>query len=165
MTLSELETSVRQALETGHIGVPLSLKVWLHRPGGSAEAAECLVRLIQRFVPMLRDAPTTLLATRIHDQTCSQILLTGRLGRTALLLVSTPPAGAARVQLLMVGNHGILELSGDSSLSDEPLVVSPDTAAWRDAIEASHRTGQSVDVSGLHSTAQVDADCVNYRNY
>lgn len=152
MTLSELETAVWQALETGQVGVPLSLKVWLHRPGGTLEVAECLVHLIERFVPMLRDAPATLLATGRDDGGYSQILLTSRLGRTALFLVSTPSAGVQRVQLLLVGNHGILQLSGDSSLSDEPLIVSPRTAEWRDAVESSRLNRRCVDVSGLSPT-------------
>ncbi|MCC7418815.1 MAG: hypothetical protein IT428_00905 [Planctomycetaceae bacterium] len=149
MTLSEFETAVSQALETGQVGVPLSLKVWIHRPGGGLEVAESLARLIERFVPMLRDAPATLLSTGADDGSHWQILLTGRLGRTALFLLSTSPASVARVQLLLIGNHGVLQLSGDSSLSDEPLAVSPQAGAWREAMEASRRTGQCVDVSGL----------------
>jgi hypothetical protein len=149
MTLSELETAVWQALETGQIGVPLSLKVWLHRPEGDLEVAENLAHLIERFVPMLRDVPSMLLATGADDGGYLQILLTGRVGRTALFIGSTAHKGGPHVRLLLVGNHGILELSGDSPWTEERAVASPHADAWVAAIESSRRANECVNVQEL----------------
>lgn len=149
MTLADLLRSARQALATGQVGTPVSLKLWLHLASDRTATAEWFTHLVEAFVPMLDDPPATLLAQSSEDGSFRQGLLTGAAGRTAVVSVSVGAESHSKVQFLLVGSRGVVQLSGTAELDHDPLPISPHVAAWNEAFQSSRRDRRATAVKGI----------------
>ena len=139
MTLSELIQAARQALAVGKVGTPVSLKIWAQFVGTAAEVPDRIADLLARFAPLLDDPPESLLATGADGDRHGQALLSTVRGRSAVVAVNAAGTEAS-VRFLLVGNHGVLQLTGNSDLEDESPGEAAAASVWKAALEAARQT-------------------------
>ena len=153
MMLNDLETAVRQSLETGRLGTPVSLRMHWQLPQPETDLAAWLALLARKFVSLLGDPPARLMAQRCAEGRQWHLLLTGTRGRTASLALGCGASKTPQAQLLVIGNHGLLRLTGSEPLEREPTALLPETEAWRAAVDESCRQQATVELKGFAISA------------
>lgn len=142
MTIAELESALRAAINTGKIGTPVALRLLMQLPQEAADLGGWLSRLVENFVQTLEDPPRQLLANVATGRQWN-VLLTGRRGRTASITLGCGSSAHAMIQLTLFGNHGVVDLQGDP-LEEEPAPYPADALQWREWVETSAQSQLAV---------------------
>ena len=142
MNAHDLRQALRDALATGRIGTPVSVRLYLHQAEGDAAPFNAAQKLLATVIPA---SPSSLQATRDTAGRQTTLLLAWNSGETAMLtLVSTETPW--NLQLVVVGNHGIIQLEGESPLEPESGDSRDDFVPmdWSEKIEDSLRHQSAV---------------------
>ncbi len=135
MTVTDLTRTLEQALATGRAGTPVAVRWHLvDRVDASADAASAAV---ERFAALgalseclLRQPPASLVASANPSGRHLQVLIRFQSGATGVVTVALVPDGQTRLELLLVGNHGIVRLEGGEQFDTASLPKPPVADAW-----------------------------------
>lgn len=148
MTFDDLNRALAEALATGQIGTPVSLRVHFQVPDSAADLAAMVAAVMRLSQPVFRERPSTL-AAREHPHGRQWNVLVGYPGgATAFVTAGCGSARQPSLRLLLVGNHGIVRLEGPDQFEDD--LFSPhagsDVEQWRSAVTASVARGGVVEL-------------------
>ena len=137
MKWDDLRRTLTDALETGKVGRPVSIRLYLHSVG--ADLSALIPTALELAAVAFPNPPVSLLARRDADAQQLSVLLQYEAGQTAMLTVVRANTPDSTAHLLLVGNHGIIRLEGGGDLELPPAPHAAG-AAWRERIEQSlHR--------------------------
>ncbi len=131
MTLDDLHKTLTDALATGKIGTPVSLRLHLQLVDPSADLAGSMAT-VMRIAEAVFDIPTaTLSAQRDAGERQLNVLIESASGQTVSLTIGRGCTDTSKLDLLLVGNHGIVRLGGTEHF-DEASLASPASASEQD---------------------------------
>lgn len=135
MTFQSLFATVRDAVATGKIGTPVSLRLHADFPDASMDLGAVVDTIMTETGPLFPAARWTVMAKRNASGRQLTALLQNDAGRTVFVTLNCGGTRAARLSLLVIGNHGVLRLEGGDEIDGSFVESAPD-ASWRSAIEA-----------------------------
>jgi hypothetical protein len=144
MILADLERTLSSVLASGQLGTPVAVRIHATLPDAGGDPLEVL----GLFRPLIRlvsgDAGGRVQAQKHSSGKQATVLWTDADGRTVFLSVVSIPNAPQSLHVLLVGNHGITQLSG-GDLWNEPVHanISP---LWPEEIRESLKTGTSIEV-------------------
>jgi hypothetical protein len=166
VTLDDLARTLGEAVATGRIGTPVALRVHavlLDENGDPAGVFACLMR---RLAEPLFGAPERLAARGDSAGRILDVLVSYAAGWTALLTLGRMPSPpgrgmAPRLDLLVVGNRGVLRLEGGECFAGVDDGAAAGIAGLHDrgvdlygeAVAHSLRAGQPVPLGSVTSHA------------
>jgi hypothetical protein len=150
VNLRELAHALYDTIRQGEIGIPVALRV-------SAQFGDRSIDVVQGAILVTQLAETAFsesLPARLHARSTSDrrqltVLASYRLGQSCFVTTTAIDGAGSTLDLLLIGNHGIVRLEGrelfdpeggDSSLSDYGQV-------WKSAIEQSLSDGRAVEIA------------------
>ncbi len=144
MTLAELEHTLGALLDSKQLGTPVALRIHAVLPEFAGE----LRNIIGYFDPLLRrvaDVSAGKLTARQHPggQQIS-VLWTDARGRTAMVTLTSVPNARQSLNVLVLGNHGVTQLSGGDLWNE--AITGEEPALWSEEIAQSLKTGTSITV-------------------
>lgn len=122
LSLSDVFRTVEDALATGQAGVPVSARMqWSIR--AAAEAPAVAASLLSRLSSLFRSSLSRVMVQQHISGEVLNVLATLVGGQTISLSLFSNPAAAGSengtsaraADLLVVGNHGVIRLEGDSA--------------------------------------------------
>lgn len=147
-TFDDLSRAVTAALETGKIGTPVAMRLYVRCADDSIDPAAVLNAAASLAGAIFSASPQNLTARFSEDRRQLNVLLGYADGQTLLLSVIGDVAGDG-CDLLLIGNHGIVRLEGGELFDAvEPDSVSPDgeTDRWQQLIAQSLATGEVIEL-------------------
>ncbi len=147
MTLDELNSTLSAALARGKVGTPVSLRLHLQ----VTESNNDSVALLALLMPLLQTAfgspPNRLLTRRnaVADQLT--VLFNFATGQSAMVTCGCGSARRTSLQLLLVGNCGVIRLEGGELFESTDVPERPDAQFLRTLIERSITADQPVSMS------------------
>ena len=120
MNFDELRSALKCALETGRIGQPVAVRLHLRVGTGRATPEQLLVGLAPVVADVFGDSHQRVLARSNADFGQVSLLLEYDSGATALTTVVALGDAAPCLQVILIGNHGVMRLEGgtDFELSE-----------------------------------------------
>ncbi len=147
MTFDELNQTLTEARAGGKIGVPVSLRLHLQLSNPQADLMAALLAVIQMARPLFGAEPSKLMARGDSTGPQLNVLATFTGGQTLLLTLGRGAVERATLDLLLVGNHGLIRSEG-AELFAEPVFTVPETVGqWKSWVDKSLRQNVSVDLS------------------
>jgi predicted dehydrogenase len=126
--------TMRQAMRTGSIGVPVAARLTAHLAGDQGLVERLAARLLAAACDWIADAP--LRVTTIGESRAGSLSVLAMLTRGGSVLVSASTAGSSPLlEALVFGQHGIVSWEGDAadvwqSENEEPL-TEPEQRCWQ----------------------------------
>ena len=120
MNFAELRSALTRALDSGHIGQPVAIRLHLRFGNGQVAAEQLLVGLAPIMADVFGDSYQRVMARSAEDRGQINLLLEYESGATALVTLVTLGETMPCLHLVLIGNHGIIRLEGgpDIQLSD-----------------------------------------------
>jgi hypothetical protein len=147
MEAEPLFRAVAQAAASGKIGTPVALRLYAQLQDSEADLVEICGRLLELALPLFAMPAGRLLALRSDAGPQWNLLLTLTSGATLSITIGCVPKNPPSLQLLCVGNQGVMRLEGGENWSGRLAENSSVAAArWRTWIETSARTRTAIDV-------------------
>ncbi len=147
MTFDDLKRTLCSVLETGKIGTPVSMRVHWQMPKTSTDVCAALASGMNLCQSLMKDSPSTLIARQASVGTQLNVLVTLENGRTVLVTVGSGCVHDAVLELLLIGNHGVVRLEGEDQI-DEPLLTHDDEVQqWKTAVARSLTERKQIVVS------------------
>lgn len=137
MTIDELQQTLKKAVDCGKIGVPVALRMHLQMADATAELYALVSQSLEMAFANFRADEWRLMARRDPTGRQLNLLLDNRGGQTVLLTVGKGSAVENRLDLLLIGNHGIVRLEGAEFFEPTKSPTTPTIARWREFVEAS----------------------------
>ena len=151
MTLVDLHKTLTDALATGKIGTPVSLRLHLQLADPSTNLATTMAA-VMRIAETVFDIPSaTLSAQRDVGERQLNVLIESANGQTVSLTIGRGCTDVATLDLLLVGNHGVVRMDG-TEFFDEASLESPVPAAdqdgrdWQTPLETCLTTNKVVEI-------------------
>jgi hypothetical protein len=145
----ELKHALSETIRQGDIGIPVALRVNCQFGDRSHEVIDGALIASQLAETAFSEvAPARLHARITSDNRQLTLLASYALGQTLLLTTTAVDGARSEVDLLVVGNHGIIRLEG-SEFFEPDGTPSPSTdiaTRWKAAIERSLSSQQAVDM-------------------
>ncbi len=139
MNFQELEHALSETLRVGDVGVPVALRVncqFGDRSVNVVEGALVASRLAEMAFSDVK--PARLHARATSDNRQLTVLASYPLGQTLFLTTTAIDGARSEVDLLLIGNHGIIRLEGGELFEPESSDASTsESARWKIAIEQS----------------------------
>jgi hypothetical protein len=144
MTLSDLERAAREVLATGDIGTPVALRIHAAIPGFAGDAANAL-GIFEPLLRLISDESNGKVQARKHPSGKHlTVLWTDDRGRTVFITLTTNTPARQDLQVLLIGNHGITQLTGAEAWQEDiPPAKIP---LWGQEIAQSLKQGTSIQV-------------------
>ncbi len=138
MTLDDIRHTLLEAVKTGKVGTPVALRLHLQLTNADASLLSTAATLIGLCEPLFKVEPSQLFARSNAGGRQLSLLCETESGRTCSITIGSGSAKAASLNLLLVGNHGVIRLEG-SELFDESSLNTSDANIdrWGLAIEQS----------------------------
>jgi hypothetical protein len=137
MTFDNLKRSLNSVLETGTIGTPVSMRVHWQMPGTSTDVCAALAFSMKLCQSVMSDAPVTLIARQASGGTQLNVLVKLENGRTILATIGSGSVSYSVLELLLIGNHGIVRLEGKSRMDEVFLKNDDCVQRWKTAVNRS----------------------------
>ncbi|MGE3316675.1 MAG: hypothetical protein AB7O26_16280 [Planctomycetaceae bacterium] len=147
MNFRELERAVSETIRQGEIGIPVALRLNCQFGDRSVDVIEgAIMALHLAETAFAEDRPARLHARRTSDGRQLTVLASYRLGQTFFLTTTAIDGVRESLDLLLVGNHGIVRLEGGELFVPESADGSfSDPGGWKSAIERSLREQGAVE--------------------
>lgn len=144
----EIHQSLTAAMATGKIGEQVSVRVHLQLPPANADLNAALDSIIAMTDPAVSQ-PMTKLQSRVHaDGNQWNVLLQSANGRTLFVTLGRGSVQEATLELLVVGNHGVIRLEGGrvvfTAVGDNAVPTAKSITAWTELVKQSHENGAAV---------------------
>ena len=137
MTYGELTRALSDLLRRGEIGTPVSLRMFLHLPEPNADLDSAVATLMRLAASVFPCEVADLAARLDSEERQLNILIRMSDGRTVSLTVVRGGVTTVPLNLLLIGNHGIVRLEGgDAMLPFSPEEIPEDTDCWKKRIHA-----------------------------
>lgn len=151
MTLDDMNAALSEALATGRIGVPVSIRLHVQLPEPDADLARVLATIMRVAATVFSGQPERLTARQDADRRQCNVLVQHAGGPTTFVTLGRGSVTRPSLHLLVAGNHGVIRLEGcelfDGSAARQPA-AEPDVDRWRGAVAASIASGAAVDLGG-----------------
>jgi len=147
MTFDDLKRSLCSLLETGKIGTPVSMRVHWQLPKTSTDVCAALASGMNLCQSVMKDSPATLIARQASVGTQLNVLVTLENGRTIMATVGSGSVSYSVLELLLIGNHGIVRLEGEGRIEEFVLTNDDDVQWWKTAVGRSLTKRKQVVVS------------------
>lgn len=147
MTFDDLKRSLYSVLETGKIGTPVSMRVHWQMPGTSTDVCVALASSMSLCHSVMKGSPSTLIARQTSGGTQLNVLVTLENGRTILVTVGSGAVSYSVLELLLIGNHGIVRLEGEGRIDELRLTNDDDVQRWKTVVDRSLTERKQVAVS------------------
>ena len=147
MTLDELNSTLSAALASGKVGTPVSLRLHLQVTESRNDSVAHLALLMPLLQTTFGSPPSRLLARRnaVADQLT--VLFNFAAGQSAMVTCGCGSARHTSLQLLLVGNRGVIRLEGGELFESADVPEKSDAQFWRTLIERSITAGEPVSMS------------------
>lgn len=144
MNFEELRHSLLETIRTGDIGVPVALRVTSQFGNRAINVIDGAIAAAQlAVVAFSEERPSRLHARKAADDRQLTLLVEYPLGQTFFLTTTAIDGSPSALDLLLIGNHGIVRLEGGELF--EPVASPPPVSEeWRKAIESSLHSNQAV---------------------
>ena len=141
MTFDELQITLTDALASGKIGTPVAARVHLQFPDADADLAAALATVAATFEPILDGLLTTLRCRQGSDLNQWNLLLQSEKGRTLFVTLGRASVPAATLNLLVIGNHGVIRLEGGEDFEPGGFgdPSQQERQRWAEAVETANR--------------------------
>ncbi|HUG90850.1 MAG TPA: hypothetical protein VML55_08460 [Planctomycetaceae bacterium] len=143
MTLDDLARALDGAVAAGRIGTPVALRVHAVLPAGG-DLVAALAALMRRLAEPLFGPPGRLTARRDADERQLHALASYPSGPTVLVTLAATRSRDPSLELLVVGNHGVIRLEGGECFAGLPPSA--------DAGAAEVERYRELVAAGLHGT-------------
>ena len=143
MTLDDLNRTLSKAIATQKIGTPVSLRLHLHLPDPQVELIGALSSLMQIAEPVFATKPSRLMARQDITGRQLNVLIETKAGETIFLTIGRGSADSDNLNLLLIGNRGIVRLEGPE-LFEFSAVDAPHVHDWSRPVEESLSKNQAV---------------------
>jgi hypothetical protein len=148
--LDELDRAVRNILSRERIGQPVFVRCAIHQDRGKNDSAILLTQLAGHARHWLNQDWDRVYANGQIEGGALTLALRCRQGASALLTYAEEPSGAARTDLMILGNHGAIHFDdlpepcgGNEVLAAaDPDHFTSDQNRFLDAVRLSLRSGQ-----------------------
>ena len=147
MTFDDLKRSLYSVLETGKIGTPVSMRVHWQLPETSTDVCPALASIIKLCQSVMKASPSTVIARQTSEGTQLMVLVTLENGRTIMATVGSGSVSCSVLELLLIGNHGIVRLEGEGRIEERVLTNDDDVQWWKTAVDRSLTERKRVVVS------------------
>ncbi|MBW3543757.1 MAG: hypothetical protein KY476_26210 [Planctomycetes bacterium] len=146
MTFDDLKAAIDKVLSAGRIGTPVSVRVHVQIARADAVPPYGGLAAAMRLADRVFDAEPCEVTARRADGTVHLNVLAGYpRGRTALVSIAFAADADPRLDLLVIGNHGIARLEGgelfDGLCAADDHMQSP---FWQQLVEQSLREKRRV---------------------
>jgi len=142
MTFSDLHRTCREALESGKIGSPVALCLHVQLADVGADLQTCVGALIE-FAAKLFESDAARLMARGDLRQCSLLVSFGG-GETLQVNAGCGSASATRLQMLLIGNGGTLQLEGGECFDESELPADWSVKDWNQPIRESLQSHDAV---------------------
>ena len=85
----------------------------------------------------MKGSPTTVIARQTSGGTQLNVLVTLENGRTILATVGSGSVSYSVLELLLIGNHGIVRLEGEDRIDKLVLTNDEGVQRWKNAVDRS----------------------------
>ena len=147
MTFNDLKRALCSVLETGKIGTPVSMRVHWQMPKTSTDVCAALASSMDLCQSVMRDVPFTLIARQASVGTQLNVLVTFVNGRTILVTVGSGCVSYSALELLLIGNHGVVRLEGECRIDELLLTNDDEVQQWKAAVDRSLKERKQIVVS------------------
>ena len=137
MTFDDLKRSLHNVSDTGKIGTPVSMRVHWQMPETSTEVCAALASIMNLCHSVMKGSPTTVIARQTSGGTQLNVLVTLENGRTILATVGSGSVSYSVLELLLIGNHGIVRLEGEDRIDKRVLTNDEGVQRWKNAVDRS----------------------------
>ena len=145
MNCDDLQKAVSEALASGQIGTPVSLRAHWQLADPNADLVKALAIILRVAEPAFSRVPDRLTARRGPDERQIHVLLHYADGKTALITLGRGSVQGESLHWLLIGNHGIMRLEGAEMFeATGPLAETGDVDRFRAAIDRSVQSRASV---------------------
>ena len=157
MTIDELRQTLLEARSTGKIGTPVALRVHVQLQDRQANFSIAVAAVMQLAKSVLEATPIELTARSDIDRRQLNVLFRYAGGQTVLVTLGRGAVSAASLQLLLVGNHGVVRLAGGDGFDERSLTAGDDVDRWNSWIDNSLSRGATVslDVPGEDDSVRI----------
>ena len=143
MTLEEIKSTLLSTIETGRIGTPVSLRLYVQLTKADWNLVDLGVQLLA-VARVVFDSDVAMIQSQSNArQSQISVLAESLTGRTVSLTIGAGHAKEPQFDLLLVGNHGVARLEGLEDFDESSL--SSHQACQSDAFAA--RLQQSIEES------------------
>jgi hypothetical protein len=142
MTLTELRTALTSAVATGKLGTAVSARVQVQCVDSECDLAAALGGVLWMLSPAFDERPATVRCRKHAEAAQWNVLLQTGSGRTISITIGCGSAKTTSLDLLVIGNHGIVQLQGGDAFEWEREFESP--FAHVEAIEDAIGTGREI---------------------
>lgn len=144
LTLTDVERAMRDVLKAGQLGTPVALRIHVTLPVESADAG-----MVAGYFASLIEQVANIKAGRIQAQQHSSgrqasLLWTDERGVTVFLTFLFDQPLHKSIRVLLIGQHGISQLVGDSQWQE--IFEGDGPALWMQEIRESLQSGTSIAV-------------------
>jgi hypothetical protein len=146
MQLVDLERTLKTELETGRLGEPVALRIHAVLP--SNDNIFSWPGSFRPLLALMGDISSGYIHVQRHasHRQCA-ILWTTDTGKSVFLTWACPVKAKPSLHVLLLGNHGIMQLHGGETWSE---VIAPKAPSlWEKEIQESLRTGTSIPVNAF----------------
>jgi hypothetical protein len=142
--MQSLYQTVKEILDTGHVGVPVFARCVVQVAPETEHAGNVLARMLAMVCSWLEASPLRVYAQSKDDSRQITVTIHYVGGQTSIVSANAAPGAPIRVDLMLLGNKGALYQDGEAlppgfDITAEPLPV----PEWlMDAVERSLRAGK-----------------------
>ena len=142
MQLADAERALRAELDSNRLGVPVALRIHAMLPAVDRDILDA-IGFFRPFLSLIGDITRGTIQAKRHasGKQCT-ILWTAETGKTAFLTLIQSPDVRQSLHVLMIGNHGAMQLQGGETWNDALSDFSP--LLWEKEIQESLRNGTSI---------------------
>ena len=123
------------------------MRVHWQLPKTSTDVCAALASGMNLCQSVMKDSPATLIARQASVGTQLNVLVTLENGRTILATVGSGSVKRPVLELLLVGNHGVVRLEGKSRIDELLLTNDDELQQWKTAVARSLKERKQIVVS------------------
>ncbi len=147
MTFNDLRRTLSEALSTGKIGTPVAIRMHVQLADSNVDPLMLLATAMQTVEQVFSARPARLMARENADGRQFNVLLNYAGGETVMLTVGRGSAKTASLNLLLIGNHGVIRLEGAELFEATAADFTADVDPWKSPIEQSLERNEAVALS------------------
>ena len=130
MTFDDLQNTLATAIATDKIGTPVALRLHVNLADLSVEPAALLAAVASWAESIFSASPAKLTARCTGDDRQHNLLLNYAGGQTLLLNIVSGSTNDS-LQLLLIGNHGVVRLEGGELFDPTAMLPADDVDDWK----------------------------------
>lgn len=147
MTFDELQQTCLQALATGKIGTPVAMTLHLQVSDSDADPTVYAAALMEFASTVFDERASRLLAHGGAQQRQCRALVNFAGGQTLLVCAGCGSAAESQLQLLLIGNRGIVRLEGAECGLETKPAQTESVEVWVSKIRESQTSDSALQLS------------------